>query len=826
MRDVYTYSDLKTLKNAPYYKELVEMPVFTVSSKMKDLFVENGVFRKVETINRVISKIAPDWLSDTSKFNDMALISNYIKILIEADTENSLWLKGCYKEPYNIWSDIMLLEEAELDPSMLQITDNNIRLMVDIWYYIYEKSDSIRKFRKQMSDYKDPERMRHLLKGLFDSDNVGTIVISGMFYITPIQERVLRLMENAGVRLLFLIPYSTKYSKVCRIWEKTYSEETGYPKMDKWHYFETPVDNSLGDLFEDNDATASNLTFAEYKSNIDFVRDIENRKGKVHLYSTDPDAVKELLGDYYPKEFGHKTLISYPIGRYIYTLHDMWDPENERLVLSADMLQECFASGWIPAAGYKSNDYLKDLLNLEVFFKDCITVEEWNDRLSYLWSIHQNIISNFESGSEDETVRRWENILGNPFSNFSFFSVETERLQAVKNLIESLIESAEVLFTKNSRINIIDHIDKLVDLIESNDDLSDIQKEERSVVESILKKIGRESHETSFLPSDISNAMKYFLSNARDETEDGFSKLTVSPLYELCGSQMESENIHICFSDLKRLPGSNNNYVWPLTDVCIDRTCENVAANAPIRYLKHLINETPDNNKYWLYEGLFNKDVTISWISNSRGKMMVCSPYINLLSDKYGLPVLQMEKNKISARDIEQVKCRNDIMSNIEFNEDEMLIDEKLKITECPLSYVYGYILNKSPTFRSEFHLGYVAENFIGSLIAVYGDDHRRAVEDNLFAVLPYLRKIEKRQIRDKVFVDKSGIFTKYRDKEYSDNRLNILFLGRKPGLGDIEYDSVDVQNGLKSIIKDKCMYCPHKDECIAETIGVNADEM
>lgn len=52
---------------------------------------------------------------------------------------------------------------------------------------------------------------------------------------TPHQERVMRLLEEAGFNLIFLIPYDKRYPFVYEIWDETYSEDYGYPAKDKWH---------------------------------------------------------------------------------------------------------------------------------------------------------------------------------------------------------------------------------------------------------------------------------------------------------------------------------------------------------------------------------------------------------------------------------------------------------------------------------------------------------------------------------------------------------------------------------------------------------------
>ena len=50
-----------------------------------------------------------------------------------------------------------------------------------------------------------------ILNKLFGRTNIDTIIFHGFYYFTPLQERIMRLMEQAGIRLIFLFSYNEKY---------------------------------------------------------------------------------------------------------------------------------------------------------------------------------------------------------------------------------------------------------------------------------------------------------------------------------------------------------------------------------------------------------------------------------------------------------------------------------------------------------------------------------------------------------------------------------------------------------------------------------------
>lgn len=45
----------------------------------------------------------------------------------------------------------------------------------------------------------------------------------------------MRLMEQVGIRLIFLFSYNEKYPYANEIWRKTYSVENGYPELSVWN---------------------------------------------------------------------------------------------------------------------------------------------------------------------------------------------------------------------------------------------------------------------------------------------------------------------------------------------------------------------------------------------------------------------------------------------------------------------------------------------------------------------------------------------------------------------------------------------------------------
>ena len=99
-----------------------------------------------------------------------------------------------------------------------------------------------------------------------------------------------------------------------------------------------------------------------------------------------------MLKDYFPERYEERNLLAYPIGQFIYALHQMWDENLQCIVLNQNGLRKCFASGWLSVNGKSSIKYTEDLERLLPYFDGCYTVDQWNERLDSFIDSYENAI--------------------------------------------------------------------------------------------------------------------------------------------------------------------------------------------------------------------------------------------------------------------------------------------------------------------------------------------------------------------------------------------------------------------------------------------------
>ena len=122
----------------------------------------------------------------------------------------------------------------------------------------------------------------------------------------------------------------------------------------------------------------------------------------------------------------------------------MWDEDLQDIVLDEDRLIECFSSGWLSLDGGSGKQYMQDLLYVLPFFADCRRIGEWEERIEFLQQIKEDVVEPFRRNlDDDDSVARWQEIMGNPFLNFSVFAVSDEKLNVILALIKQLLSMAK-----------------------------------------------------------------------------------------------------------------------------------------------------------------------------------------------------------------------------------------------------------------------------------------------------------------------------------------------------------------------------------------------
>lgn len=874
-REIYTYIDLKELAQSPYWNEIRRFPQITVTADLRkslkgtrEYDKVDGIFKDEATVQacemRKVTDLAfPKWSDDETKFHETVVLSQYIREQIEICENDEItrrWLVGCRRNLGMILSSIVLLEEAGINPTDIQSDgDRNIDFLLGAWEFLKKNDPAIMRFHDRAKELEKRSAWDSIFNQLYGKNGIQTIVFHGFYYFTPIQERILCLLEQVGIKLIFLFCYNEKYPYANEIWRKSYSVKNGYPDISKWHMERSTQAEPYGEIFEGRRAKISNkLQIKEYATIMEFVHGIKHVSEQgYYIYSANSNTANQILRDFYPEEYGERKILSYPIGQFVNTLNKMWDEDLQDIVLEEDRLIECFSSGWLSIDGISGKQYMQDLMYILPFFSDCKRIAEWEERIEFLQQIKAEAVEPFKQNlSLDDSVARWQEIMGNPFLNFSVFAVNDEKLQVILRLIKQLLSMAKELFAENKTLRVQDHIRKLDIILKKHELSNELYEEEREIVKDLFEKLDDTSgfHLECF-PSDISSALNLYMSGKFNEGEIQSTNVgMVSPIYHVDAACIKHNGkIHICLCDINNMPGGKKEYVWPLTSRHI-KECYERTGNRLIVNMMHIMECTYICNRYFLYAALKNQDVQLSWIHDMGDKLLSASPYVKLVCEAAGIELTPAVRNTITYKRVDETEIGHSKTKTYELERMPMNTSKEAKMdyAVCPMKYAMGYVVEKSPTYQNEFHQNYAIN---GLIAAIYSLMKTRGltideIYKNIIMLFPAMRKVEKRQVYDYLQyqnsftdVDYAG-YSELENMRYSDERLKVRFPNKdvreqamdkygklltpdgQKGMDFYVTAADNETNPYKKVKLDVCLFCQHQDYCRYAAFAVDQEAL
>lgn len=575
---VYTYTKITELKKASFFSEIAALPQLTMSLEMAtNMAFDMRIFRRnIMGFSGFQQRLFPGWNSSGQKFAYITILNHFLrdKISSAKDKSERDWLFGCKKNLYFAINNAIRLEEARVRPEDIQNTDRDMLLFVEMWKKLESVDVSIYNFRKRLIELQDVDVFNDAVNKIFKFHGKKQIVWNGFQFLTPIQQYVFDLFKYAGYDIFALIQDEEQYPYANEIWNHLYNSKNGFPEKEMWIRQNSDIKkNPLGEIFETGEKiSAPDVKIIKYNNTIEFIEDVPRiKEAGYYMYCADDRAANNMLKDYFPEQYETRNLLSYPIGQFVYTLHCMWDENLQCIVLSQNGLRKCFASGWLSSNGKSSVNFTEDLERLLPYFTGCYTVDEWNDRLDTFTDVYDNAIDVFAVQSDDPDDRRKREILGNPFHHFSVFSIKESHIDNVIDIIGQLIKMAKTLFGKNEPISIHEHMNKLDAMLYMHEGMPrELYLEEREKVKCIFEVLENEKIK-DFLcyPGDLATALLSFMGdriNDEEQNNVGLRTLVFNIFQVEAAPIATNGKVHICLSDISRLPGATGKYGWPLEE--------------------------------------------------------------------------------------------------------------------------------------------------------------------------------------------------------------------------------------------------------------------
>lgn len=843
---VYTYTRITELKNAPFFREIAALPQITMSEEMRlHMCREMRVFRaNTRHFAYVQQVLFPGWNSGAQRFACLTVLNRFVRREMEQtkDRAEREWLSGCKKNLVSAIHNMIRLEEAGVRPEDIHETDRDMLLFVRMWKQLETDEPGIRTFRANVEQYKDPEVFEQKISRVFQFHGEKKILWHGFQYLTPIQQFLYDCFVRAGYEMYALIQCDERYPYANEIWNHLYNGKNGFPPKEGWIREKNEnYQNPLGEIFETGEKVAvSNVRIIRYRNTVDFIGDMDRLKKEgeeFYIYCADDLAANQLLKDYYPERYEVRNLLSYPIGQFIYALHNMWDEKAQGIVLDADGLRICFASGWLSAKGRSSRNYTEDLERLLPYFEGCHTLEEWKHRSKAYRAAYEGAVCVFSAEGE-----RKDGVSANPLQSFGVFSVPRKRMEQVLTIMEELIRMAEELFEDKEPVSIHTHMSRLDAMLYMNDGMpEELYIREKDIVRQIFSALENENvRDFLCYPGDLAGALLSFMSGKTDEEEIGKRQLRnmVFNLYQVDSAPLSAKGrVHICMADITKLPGAAGRYSWPVDEQLLRKISE----ESEDTYLSNWIENDrliTLANRFYIVSALNNEQVEISWIQKQGEKLFSPSPYITLLEKLSDAKVEENEERSLTLQKVMEILPRKRLDEQFDFRRNSQLhrYDDRLAYALCPMRYIYSSVLAAGGAYRNEYQQNMAMIRLLQVIRKLAGDQYSlEEIAEQVFALFSGIRKAEKRQMIDDALrfdlPEQRGGFAAKGEQKVTDYRLNLLF----PDKGCYESAKRQAEllmspEGRKGISFDptgqgelrNCEYCPHEGYCPESFFGLD----
>lgn len=666
-------------------------------------------------------------------------------------------------------------------------------------------------------------------------DRKKVIVFHGFYFITPVQKRFLKTLEDSDIEVVHLIYYDARYPKifetVCQFLPMNHSEVVSS--------FDIPMNTNAiafgkamhGDF--KNMPIIREATYTVFQQLYQLKEYVANNTSE-KLFAPRATAMEKYFNDLTTAATAE--LKDYPIGQFLIDLHllskSSYELPLEKYVHSdevdAQILLRLFNSGYLSiplddGTVVQGKSLVKALMQLKNRFMKCRTFEDWKIELTYLIEhkalLEQHLVPTNMIVNEDNELYLY------PHRDISYYNVLNVQLEQILKGI-SILESFYNRLYTGTNLSIKNYISQmeaiLFKYISPN-----LSAEEHEMAEAIMEQI-RSLDQQEFEGinrKDIIKGLAFYLSHANKESETvekveessqaSFPK-AIGALVDVDGFMFEANRqLHLAFMDNKAMPLSQGFSLWPLREQTIESLVK-LPAEHTLGQLQLRKEMTGSITAYLLYMAM-QKATTIhfSIVKNVENEHhLVGAFYLELMN-------LQPKPYKLDEPSMvdEQYNEQTEMPVNLQLKgiSSHHIVDQTY--THCQRRFIVSYLLQTRPAFTSDFHLRFLYQGIIQHYEAIYRKysasknlnqlegNRIRSLVDNMFPQWTKTRK-------DLYYRDKGDFHLKTVDVKgnqfYTMPRPISLF-----GLAKVDVNSKNtyVPKGRKERAA-KCMYCPFKLSC------------
>ncbi len=419
---IYTYHEPYLIDKEDYWDRINSCPYFCVSQTLVNgLCTHYGVKKyeqgRVMTVQHLTNAMFEEWVSTERMVRQHADIDNVInnELLSGLDMgERQNILNAFLLNRDEVFQSIRILFELKVDIHKIA-RDKLTReqgYIVDIYQHILDSNYKKDFFLKNALTEKEVNEgliraMTSINKQYdYSAVNLDRVVIHGVHQFSPI---ILRTIEEIArfKEVILLFNYQKQYKNLYQTWIDIYSAfECTIEDYDRNEfvaddprtvsYQGNVLADQMGKLIEGRKKEIrvqrpyeilefDNVTeFAGYVAglfdsakHIDPLRPMQAMSEQI--YAAD-SSVNNILKIYFPEQFGEREFLNYPLGHFFLALANMWDSEeNTLLITDMNDIRECLSAGILEES--KAGELNTIFGQIQSLFDGCTTIQQMKKRL-------------------------------------------------------------------------------------------------------------------------------------------------------------------------------------------------------------------------------------------------------------------------------------------------------------------------------------------------------------------------------------------------------------------------------------------------------------
>lgn len=866
---IYSYNNPYKLDKELYWEEIKAAPFFCASQTLVNGLnhiyninpENNNVFvkGKATTFMNLVNNIYEYWQSAACEIKQYTAIDNIVrnqKVTLEEGISTTNLENAFIFNREEIFKSLRVMFELGMDYHNI-VTDyltEEEKYIVEIFKYINE-SNYIKDFTLKSDISADDinEGISKALLGFNDEPlNVqyddSKVVILGIHQFSPIFLKTIEILSNTK-DVILLFNYMPKYKNVYQTWINIYNLFESKIQLSNGKNYDPAIKNdanelgnNLGKLIDGNNEqlTFNNKIEVTEFDNMtefsDYVADLFDRARrstddttltsnnplanmKEQLFAADPNS-NEILKVYFPKQFGERDFLNYPLGHFFMAIANMWNVEDNAIHIT-DLIdiKECLSASILNEN--EPGELLSTFASIEVLFEGVTTLDEMIKRISRIITRKARL-----KGDDCEYA-----------SHISYFNVEDDKLLSLINALEELNDISKTFFKdfESQRNNFKVFYTRLQRYLQDKvREDKGLNEDFKSIISRVLIHLDQVANVNATASFEcLKSTMSLYLQ--QEESPEQHANWIVKNFEQIDGDVLRSGKNKVyhfaSLSDEDIFAANRRLFPWPLTEEFFEDAQSPVDWKYQV-YVK-CCKEYRNFKRYALVYGLLfcKSDVKLSYVKTDRDHEKNLYYLLNVL----GNPIVKYRKYQ-DVTQSEEITIQLSEQQKKEFDEYDFY-----RFNVCPYKFLLESITENNTVYKDEFLLKKYMEVVLESkfrrkyegqmVIESIIDNNIYSLYEKTKKMFPFVKDIDQVDIITNVKTRLLNTPGKKYQKADTDSeryiKIKELFIHRKLDKKEDKFPVIDQEKINKSLSTDElnaidykrflsgwCTYCSNKNLC------------